>query len=196
MKSFWVHGSQWIIAVAAIVAVIIALGEVQTAQEDTAEQLKLTQSSLELAKRSAEVSQRAWVLVTGVGFEEIVAEKPLKLTLLIKNVGASPAIDLWLINSWLATTTRVPSQLEINQSDHLPSQAVLGPGEKTTSSILTDPIPTQVFTKIQNGAGSLLVYGQITYRDPLAVDRRTTFRAIYNPKTKSFQYATSGNTIE
>jgi len=196
IKWFCNRAPEWIVAFTAIVAVIIALHQLQTAQQDTTEQLKLTQSTLSLAKRSADVSQRAWVLVTGVAYKEMVAEKPLHLTLAIKNVGASPAIDLRVIANCRATTEPVPDDLEVIQPTQPPSQAVLGPGEKTTSPILTDPIPTQLFTRIQNEAGSLLVYGQITYRDPLAPDRRTTFRAIYNPKTKSFQYAASGNTIE
>ena len=149
-------------------------------------------SSLKLAQRTLEVSQRAKI---GIEFNDykIEAGKPAVASILIKNSGPMPATEMIARISWTTTETPLPDNAPPVHSQGQESRAVLSSAIPHLMPIKVPAFSETLVQRIKSGEMLFYLWGKITYDDGFGKERHTAFCGVHTRDDDKWKICPNNN---
>lgn len=183
------------IAVVGALSVVIygfQLYEMRKATEATTVAAKAAQDAVELARESAQIDQRAWVVIKAASFDKAIsAGDPHTLNLVMTNIGKTPAnnVDIYF---WTAISDETdPDKLPRPESSQHPSQGVAAPNVDIMVPASPVKLNAEQVAALTTGTLKYFAYGHISYRDVFGKKHTTKF-CLFNYPTGGQLFAPYG----
>jgi len=181
VAKYWLEAA----AVAAALGLLITnFGQMlatQKAADAAEENLGLTRQSVQDAAQNFELDERAWVGLTGTSLQQVEANKPIEITVGIRNSGKSPAKNFHSV-SWIQIAYLPRDRLSFELVDKEPaggkgSHAVIFPSTVPfyTSAVSHGSITAPQIESVRHGRLQIFVFGTFWYDDIFGIHRWTQF---------------------
>jgi hypothetical protein len=160
-------------------------------------QWNATRDANELTRRNIEISQRAWMVISGAQDFKLTPLTPATIKFELKNVGRTPATYVYTMSLSTGKRAADPFVFSYVTADtekvEITSQSVVGPDQPLTLNIKVRGASTEQVNAIREKISMLYVYGYVEYWDEFGTKRGLTWCHTYKPETGTWWYCPTHN---